>query len=149
MSYWCRKLILCGNYFTISSYCTYDTKHPSGRPCGGSTQATSIKISYNGTTISAVYSPLKHNIRRRWLYCRTYILGLASSYSKRKTILRCNTVQNLHHVFRTTHLLVLRPKQNSCRPWHRCLYEYKTQQLFIKFFFASFILSFTHYITST
>lgn len=72
------------NCFKIAGYCTYDTKHPSGRACGGSAilvhkdvkhflmpeyekehiQATSINLPDNGTTISAVYCPPKYNIRK-------------------------------------------------------------------------------------
>ena len=72
------------NCFRINGYYTYDTKHPSGRACGGTAiiirdnikhfplpeyktdhiQATSVNISENKTTISSVYCPPKYNINR-------------------------------------------------------------------------------------
>lgn len=72
------------NCFRIKGYTTYDTKHPSGRACGGSAiliqnninhflkpeykseyiQATSVYLSDLHLTISSVYSPPRHNIQK-------------------------------------------------------------------------------------
>ena len=70
------------NCFKIKGYAIYDTKHPSGKACGGSAiiineklnhfpinnyrtehiQATSISLVTRNLTISSVYCPPKHNI---------------------------------------------------------------------------------------
>lgn len=72
------------NCFRINGYFTYDTKHPSGRACGGSAilvrkdvdhfpmpeyktdhiQATTINIPATGIAISAVYCPPRHIINK-------------------------------------------------------------------------------------
>lgn len=72
------------NCFRINGYSTYDTKHPSGKACGGSAilinknikhflmpefekdyiQATSISIPHCNITISSIYCPPKYNISR-------------------------------------------------------------------------------------
>lgn len=72
------------NCFRINGYFTYDTKHPSGRACGGSAilvhkdvdhfpmpeyktdhiQATTINLPATGIAISAVYCPPRHNINK-------------------------------------------------------------------------------------
>lgn len=72
------------NCFRLNGYSMYDTKHPSGRACGGSAiiinnrirhfpmqeyktehiQATSITLSEPNITISSIYSPPRHNINQ-------------------------------------------------------------------------------------
>ena len=72
------------NCFRINGYYTYDTKHPSGRACGGTAilvrknirhfpmpeykkdhiQATSINMPDSRVTISSIYCPPRYNINR-------------------------------------------------------------------------------------
>lgn len=72
------------NCFRIRGYSTYDTKHPSGRACGGTAlivlnkinhhpmpeyrtehiQATSIAITGTNVVISSIYCPPRHNITK-------------------------------------------------------------------------------------
>lgn len=72
------------NCFRIRGYSTYDTKHPSGRACGGTAlivhnkinhypmpeyrtehiQATSIAITGTNIVISSIYCPPRHNINK-------------------------------------------------------------------------------------
>lgn len=72
------------NCFRVNGYSTYDTKHPSGRACGGTAiivhnkirhfplpefgrdhiQATSVNIIDYRVTLSSIYCPPRHNINR-------------------------------------------------------------------------------------
>ena len=72
------------NCFRIRGYSTYDTKHPSGRACGGTAllvrnnikhypmpeyrtehiQATSIAITGSNVVIASIYCPPRHNISK-------------------------------------------------------------------------------------
>lgn len=72
------------NCFRINGYSTYDTKHPSGRACGGTAlivrnivrhypmpeyrtdhiQATSIALAGTHMVISSIYCPPRHSIKK-------------------------------------------------------------------------------------